>query len=281
MARTTQDIYDSIVAEKDSQATLNGLQPAADTSQTLLADVASTSRVADWRLWAWVVAVSSNLLEMMWDTYKTTVESIVNAAPYASTRWYQQQALKFQIGYQLVWQNNKFEYSVVDTAAQIVQRAAVIENGNQVLVKAAKVVSGVVTPLSSVELNAFQSYMSQIRYPGTSMAIISQSADLLQLQYTIYYDAQIPLTTVRSNVEAVVNDYISNLPFDGVLVITKLTDAIQSAQGVINPVWNYSAAKYGTLGYTPFTVSYQSNAGHMVVDPLYPMSLNFTYTASV
>ncbi len=281
MARSILDIYNSLSAEKNTHSELNALQPSIDSAQTLLDDVASPSRVADWRLWLFIVSIGIWTLEKMWDAYRVIVETIVSSAQYASLRWYQQQAIKFQLGYQLIWQNDRFEYPSIDTAAQIVQRAAAIENGNQVIIKAAKISGGIVVPLSSIELSAFRSYMFQIRYPGTSMVIISQSADLLKVYYDIYYDPQIPLATLQPLVESAINDYISNLSFNGELVITNLTDVLQRVSGVVNPVFISAESKYASLSYQPLTISYVSNAGYMNIDSLFPLSTTINYIASV
>lgn len=48
MARNIQQIYDSIIAEKNTFSTLSGLVPANDSYTSLLADINAASKVAIW-----------------------------------------------------------------------------------------------------------------------------------------------------------------------------------------------------------------------------------------
>lgn len=61
MARSPQYWYDYMIAEKQTNSNLNNLVPNPDTNQTLLNDLTTPSKVADWRLWIWVVANSSQI----------------------------------------------------------------------------------------------------------------------------------------------------------------------------------------------------------------------------
>lgn len=287
MARTVKQIYDALIAEKNNQATLNGLQPSVDSAQALLTDVASTSKVADWRLWLWVVATGIYILETLFDSHKAEVEAIAAAAIPGTARWYRDQALKFQFGYQLVYLNDKFQYSAIDTNAQIIKRAAVVESAGQVIIKVAKLVGSTVTPLSSQELAAFDSYINLIRYAGTNTLTVSKNPDLLKVAYTVYYDPQVlaPNGSLLSNpavftVHDAINNHLSNLPFNGELVLTTLTDEVQKAQGVKNPVLTLAQAKYGALPYSTINVKYIPDAGHMIVDSAFPLTTQITYIAA-
>jgi len=288
MARETTEIYDALIVEKDTQSTLTGLQPAADTAQDLLSDVATPSRVADWRLIFWIVATGIQKLEGLWDLFKAEIEEIAANAIPGTVRWYKKIALEFQLGYALVYIDNKFQYSTIDVSAQIIQRAAVIEVGGQVKIKVAKLVSGVVTPLTSGELSSFDAYIQQVKYAGVNTAVISRSADLLKIAYTVYYD---PLVLDATGalisdsgvfpVEDAINNFISNLPFNGELVLTELTDAVQLAEGVDNPVLTLAEARYGILPFATINVKYLADAGHMAIDSGFPLSTQITYIANV
>ena len=281
MARTVQQIYDAKIAEKNSQATLNSLQPNIDSAQTLLSDLTSTSKVANWRLWLWITSVSDWILETLFDKLKLEVDEIANNLVAATPRWYKTESLKFQYGHQLVYVNDKFQYSVVDENAKIIKRVAVVESSGQVRIKVATLVGSVVTPLDTDQLQAFEVYIKQIKPAGVNTAVISRVADLLKIAYSIYYDPLVPLATVKTNVETTINNYIADLPFNGELVLNDLTAAIDAAVGVVNPVLLLAEAKYGAIPYSTINIKYVADAGHMVIDAAFPLSTQLTYIANV
>ena len=79
-------------------------------------------------------------------------------------------------------------------------------------------------------------------------------------------------------VEASINDYLFNLPFDGELRITNLIDQIQLVTGVIDATNVQAEAKYAAFNYTPFQVAYSSFAGYLEIDSAFPLSSTITYT---
>jgi hypothetical protein len=284
VARSISEIYDALILEKNNQTQLNALQPNIDNAQNLLNDLTSPSKVARWRLDLWVVSVGTWIIEVLMDRFKAEVEEIAKNAVSGTEPWYKDQALKFQYGDSLVYLNNKFQYATLNTAAQIVKRAAVKDVGGQVIIKVAKLVGGVVTPLSTAELLAFDAYMKKIKFAGTATATVSRAADLLKIAYTVYYDPLVLKSdgSLISNpsirpVDAAINNYITNLPFNGELILTKLTDTVQLAQGVVNPILTSAQAKYGALPYNTITVKYTADAGHMQIDPFFPLTTQITY----
>ena len=77
-----------------------------------------------------------------------------------------------------------------------------------------------------------------------------------------------------------ITTFISSLPFDGRLVLTAMTDAVQQAAGVVNPVLTSAEAWWGILPPAPINVSYRSHAGHMAIDPLSPLSATINYISA-
>ncbi len=284
MARQIKVIYDALIAEKINQPTLTTLQPAIDDQQTLLSDLATPSKVAVWRLWMWLVATAIFTHETLWDLFKAEVEEIAANAIPGTVRWYQDQALKYQHGDPLLYIDNKFQYAVIDPSKQIIKRAAVVELGSQVRIKVAKLNGFTITPLSTPELSAFDAYINQIKFAGTNTATLSRLPDLLKVAYKVYYDPLLLTATgeLISNpgkfpVEEAITGHIANLPFNGNLVLTQLTDAIQKAVGVVNPILQSAEATYGAVPYAPIVETYNPDAGHMIVDPLNPLSGSITY----
>ncbi len=288
MARKDTEIYDALIAEKNAQVSLNGLQPSVDNAQQLLSDVQSPSRVADWRLWLWLYAVASATLENLWDLFKVELDAKINSAPVGTTRWYQKESFAFQYGDTLVYLNDRYQYATENLLLQIIKRAAVAENGGQVVIKVAKLVGTVVTKLSVGELASFQAYISKIQVAGSQIVIITDDPDLLKIAYTVYYDplviaadgSLISNPAVYPAVDAI-NACISSLEFNGDLILTKLTDAIQLAEGIADPVMTFAAAKFGSNPYVNITVKYNAYAGYMIIDPAFPLSTQLTYLPNV
>ena len=238
MARAILEIYDDIIKEKETHYTLKGLSPSPENADNFLKDLTSDSKVAIWRLWAFLIAIAIHTHEVLMDIFKKEVNEIAAAAPAGTPRWYQKKMLEFQYGDSLVYKNNHYVYDEIDPEKQIIKRCAIEERSNGVVVvKLAKVNNGLPEPLSTPERDAANSYAHKIKFAGTRLAVISIPADLLTIKYDIYYDPVIPLEKAIENIEIEINNYFSNLPFNAALNITQFTDALQKAEGILDPVF--------------------------------------------
>lgn len=284
MARTINEIYDGMIAEKATLSSLNGLQPATDNAKNLLASLSSGSKVAMWRLLFYIIAVAIWVHETIFDQHKEAIEKRASEIITGTLAWYHRICFDFQFGDSLTWDGTKYTYAVPDDTKKIVKRVSVNDVGGQVRIKVAKLASGVPVKLTGTELTAFVAYVKQVKFAGTNVAVISRDADLLKISYSVKIN---PLVLSASGellssagvfpVEDAINNYIQNLPFDGVLNLTKLTDEIQKAVGVIDPVIGAAEAKYGLLPYFPIINEFNADAGHMKIDPANPLATTITY----
>jgi hypothetical protein len=287
MARTIKQIYDSMVAEKQSNASLSALQPNIDSAQTLLTNLTSSSKVAIWRLIFWVVAFAHSLLEQMWDATKKEIETLAASLVPGTAAWYAEQAKKFQFGDQLLYINGVFQYATINPSARIVTNAACVESSGAVLIKIAKTVSATPAPLNASELAAFNAYLAQIKYAGVAASAVSLPADNIKLFITVYYDPQLLTASgqlINSGIFPVneaVQTYINKLPFNGRFTLSEQTDLLQQAQGVKDVVINTAYGRYGSSPFVQFTVSYNTQAGYVVIDPATPLSASVTYVPYV
>lgn len=281
MARTIAEIYDEIITEKQNQAALNGLQPAIDDSQTLLDDLTTTSKVAIWRLWAFITAVAINVHENIFDLHKAEINARALEIPTGTPIWYYEQSLLFQYGDTLTWNGTQYVYSVITPANRVVKLVAVVDIGFQVRIKAAKLDgNGDPIPLSAAELSAFEGYILKIKFAGTATSVTSAVADDLKVDYFLKYD---PLILAPNGsrlddpsvfpVEDAVKDYAAGLPFNGVLSLAEMTDAVQAVEGVLDVTLNVAQAKFGALPYTQINKQYTPDAGYLALDP----ASTFTY----
>lgn len=284
MARTIQEIYDEMITEKVTMVQLNTLEPNIDNAQTLLSDLTTSSKVAIWRLMFFTLAVGIWTLEKLFDEHKVWIEARAQELIVGTAIWYRTKALEYQHGDALVWSDPIYKYATVNEAVQIVKLASVNEVGGQVLIKVAKLASGEPAPLTVPELTAFQAYMQKIKFAGVNMSCISRDPDLLKIYYRVYVDpllinssGELISNTAIKPVEDAINNYCKGLPFNGVFSVTELTDKIQAATGVINPVFESGDAKYGTNPYVALGDFYNPNAGYLKVDPVFPLTTTITY----
>ncbi len=287
MARGISVIYNEMIAEKETIVVLAEFEPSPDSFETFLADITTRSKVAIWRLLFYVVAVAIWAHEMLWDIFKAFIDDAALKAIPGTLRWYYEQCLVFQYGDGLSWFGNKYQYVPINLENRIIKRAAAVEIGSQVQLKVAKLDGfGVPTPLTAEEKASFENYINKIKFAGTNTLVISEVADLLKIEFDIFYnplllnpDGSLITDTAVYPVEDAINAYIQNLEFNGFLLLSKLEDAIQSATGVNDFERIVAQAKYGALAYTDIDVSYNANAGHMAIDPLFPLSASLNYIA--
>lgn len=286
MSRSISQIFDAIIAEKETFSSLDNLLPdadkppgfQADSAQTFLTDLTTSSKVAIWRLMFWVQAVAIFIHEGLFDVFKTEVEVRAQEIIPATIRFYVIEALKFQFGDDLVFIDGKFVYedstSAEAIAKQIIKQASARDLNSIVTLKIAKDDgSGGLEKLTTTQKTAFESYLDDFKIAGTKTVVITDDPDLLKLAYTIEFDPQVMksdgtlIEDGSSPVQDAIDAYIEGLPFDSTFRVLELTDAIQAARGVINAVADVVDAQFGALPFVSIldvpTEIYLPNAGYL------------------
>lgn len=284
MARTILEIYDSMIAEKQTMSALNALQPNIDTGQTLLDDLTSASKVAAWRTMFFVMAVAIWTVEKLFDEHKDWIENRALELIVGTPTWYAQRALEFQYGDALVFINGKYQYATENLAIRLVKLVSVNEINGQVYMKIAKLDGTDPVELSTPELDAFKEYMKKVKFAGVIVNSLSRPADLLRIQYHVYVDpllmninGELISNPSIKPVEDAINNYCKSLPFNGVFSITELTDKIQASVGVVNPVFENASAQYGTNPFVVINDYYNPNAGYLTIDPTFTLADSIVY----
>ncbi len=269
MARSISEIQASIVAAKAADSTLAGLT--------------SSSQVAIWLLWTWVVATCQWTLENLFDAHKSEVTGILAAQRPHTLQWYVTKAKAFQYGDTLPADSDV--YNPIDSSVMIVANAAAVELAGMVRIKAAKLSGGVLAPLSSGERTALTAYMGRVKDVGIRLQCTSGAPDDFRLALGVFYDPLIldnsgaRLDGTRATpVQDAVNAFLDNLPFNGLFVLNYLIASLQAVEGVRIGEVVYCAARYGSLPYTAIAFEYVPDAGYMLLDAAYFLS-NTTYTA--
>lgn len=298
MARSIKEIYNALNVVKASMQELHDYVLSTDypgtiqdTAETLAIDVKSNSKVAVWRLWLWIVAVASWTIETLFDTHKSEISAILSTERPHTLRWYAEESKKFQYGYGMVWTGTQYQYDQDDPESRIIKYAAASEQNGQVILKVAKETAGVKGPLSVLEKAIFEEFWSKWKDAGVKLDVISQAADTLKINITIIRDRLVLDANnylLRDNTVNPITQAISNfggsLEFDGILRLSKLVDAIQAAEGVIdvqlNGAWHKpaggsyeevdiyveSVAGYFSVNYADSTIGYIDNINVPVID---------------
>lgn len=253
MSRTVRQIFDEMVAEKATLSSLSALQPNIDSSQTLLTDLTSTSRVARWRLLLWVMAFG------IWSLENITEGMLAQKIP-PTLLYRKQRVLEFQYGDALVEDNGKWVYNPVVAANRIVTFASVKQDQStgRVTIKVCKDDgAGNPTPLSTPEFNAFKAFNLVDGTEGTKYSYISSNPDTFKVGYDIYFDPAVMDGTglliadgVTYPVHDAIANYLKNLPFDGLFVAEQLDAIVGAVAGVHYVQRTLCMAKVGSNPYT-------------------------------
>lgn len=281
MARTINEIQQSMLDQKEAVTEFQTLEVLTDQEKNTIADLTSESKVSVWRLWVYIVAYIIWTVETLWDIFKIEVDKKIQENELHNFKWYKKKALAFQYGQALIPDTDTYDntgLSVAEIEARkIVKHVAVIRkivNGRGILeLKIAKEVNGVFVPLEVPELEAFKNYMFRVGDAGTFIVYISIPNDSLRLVLDIYFD---PLVIYQDGsrkdgtddrpVIRAINEFLYDLEFNGELILDNLIHHLRQIEGVKIPVIQEAYTKYGTFNYTPLLVTYIARAGYMRLD---------------
>jgi len=262
MARSILEIQAAIAATRATRAELAGLN--------------SPSATALYRLIEYVVAVALWAHETLWDRFAAEVADTIARAPVGTVEWYADRAKEFQAGDTLiVLDSGRPGYAVpvpVDDAKRVVTRAAAREapsTGKLLLKVAADApTAGDLQPLSPAQLTELRGYFDRIRFAGTRLEVNTYEADRLRVYGTVYYDPLLDVPPLQIKVRAAIQNYLTAVPFDGRLQLSRLVDAVQAVEGVHDFVVNRWLARTGQVVSQPLGREYDTQAGYIVEEDL-------------
>ena len=269
MARSIQEIQTLILQAKAQEPALNELN--------------STSKVAIWRLWVYIIAVAIWSLEKLFDQHRADIDKRLAELKPHTARWYRSKALAFQYGFDLLPDSDKFNNQghteEAIEASKIVKYSAVIESKNEgrLIVKIAGEQGDTLQPITDAQKQAFEAYLQEIKDAGVRLSVVNYQPDILHLQMKIVYDPLVldsngqSILHATKPVERAIKDYLKRLPFNGELVLAHLIDALQQAEGVKIPHLVLAQSKNITSsgGYGAFEtieISKIPTAGYFTID---------------
>lgn len=278
MARSISDIQNALISQVQGDPVLGP-------------KLTSTSRVALWRLWTYIIAVCQWTLENLYDLFVADVNTLIATLKPHSTKWYAEKAKEFEFGQPLDEDNLVYDNSALSddeiAASKVVSYAAVIEqviNGRNALrIKIATTAGNDLAPLPGDQLSAFVEYMRVIKDAGVKLVITTNVADALKLSLDFYYDPLILNSSGQRNdgtdmtpVPSAIDTFLKNLPFNGIFSINQLNDAIQKVLGYKDLKINYALVQYGLLPFTSVNVTYIPDSGYLrIFNPMTDLLINF------
>nr|DAK54615.1 MAG TPA: Baseplate structural protein [Caudoviricetes sp.]DAN71635.1 MAG TPA: Baseplate structural protein [Caudoviricetes sp.]DAR83965.1 MAG TPA: Baseplate structural protein [Caudoviricetes sp.]DAS44017.1 MAG TPA: Baseplate structural protein [Caudoviricetes sp.] len=269
MARTIQEIQELIYQAKAQEPALNELN--------------STSKVAIWRLWVYIIAVAIWSLEKLFDLHRADIDKRLAELKPHTARWYRSKALAFQYGFDLLTDSDKFNNTGHTEeqieASKIVKYSAVVESPNEgrLIVKIAGEQGEQLQPITDAQKQAFEAYLQEIKDAGVRLSVVNYQPDVLHLQMKIVYDPLVldsngqSIIHATKPIETAIKDYLKRLPFNGELVLAHLIDELQQAEGVRIPHLVLAQSKHiGTNGnygaFEAIEISKIPTAGYFTID---------------
>lgn len=280
MARTLneikQDIYSSFLGNTTLEA-MYGFNPTLPF-ENQFSKLSFEYNIID------IIAFAIYLLQELFGAHKTEVQNVIASTTPGRPSWYKLMTMNFQFGYALVpdeiyYDNTGIDNSLIE-ASKVVKYCAATGNLRGVRIKVAgENSSGVLEPLTNAQAVALVNYLEQIKYAGVRIQLVNEPADLLKCTLQIHYD---PLVldsngarldgTSATPVQDAVDEFLKTMQFNGVFTEMALVDALQQVEGVVIPHVESLAAKYASVSYITFEVSYLPVAGYLRVG-----ELNITY----
>lgn len=230
MARSIAQIKAAMIAQKNEAP---GLE-----------DLNSDSNTSIYGLLFFIVASAIHLLELFFDAHKAEVDTAITNQKSGRATWYRTMALRFQYGFDLIADRDYFDNTGATDEqienSQIIKYAAVEESDSEsrLILKIAGETGGELAPIPQAERNAFDAYLNEFRFAGVKVTVINYEPDRLYLNLEIYRDPLVldengqSILTGEKPVEAAINEYMKELPFNGELIIQNLVDKLQQVPGV-------------------------------------------------
>lgn len=189
-----------------------------------------------------IVASAHYVLERIFDQFKADVIKQINSSVVATIPWYHQQALSYQHGDRLELDEKtlQWKYPIIDESKRLVRYVAVKDHGGSIQVLVSKDKDGLPEPLTEDELRSFKAYMTSIKIAGVVLAVRSLPADILsitasiQLDPLVYLPSGVRIRDGKRPVELAIRSYLREITYGGVFNKTKLVDAIQQVEGVLD-----------------------------------------------
>lgn len=232
----------------------------------------------------YIVAACAYTLEVLFDAFSSDVNERISQNVVPTIRWYHTQAMKFQYGDVLEYdeRTEQYCYRVLDESKKKVRYCAVKDRGGSIQMLVSGDDTGKPGVLSEAILTAFKSYMNSIKIAGVILDVKSLSADNIRISAIIQIDPQIlnmngsRISDGKYVVVDAINSYLANILYGGTFNKTKCVDAIQNVEGIIDiTLLSVKAKVASATEYTEITTNnYTATAGCFISEDL-KTSINY------
>jgi hypothetical protein len=254
----------------------------------------SSSKVAIYNLWAYVVAYVIWVQYGFFNTFKTEINEKIRAQKVYTNLWFRDNALNYRHGHPLVRDGYVVSYSdegytqAEIAASLVVKRAAVIElevtNQTFLFIKCATEIEGELSILPDAQRQGIVDYFKRIKPAGTKLEVFSDNADDLRLTVDFFYDPLI-LTETGAKIDGTANEpaqdeirtYLKNLRFNGEFSIAELEDLLQAVLGCSDREAYIKLAEYNfqnPVNFQAISDTVIANSGYMNITPQ-NLTINF------
>ena len=201
----------------------------------------------------YIVAACHYVLESIFEKFTQDVEQKISRAVVASIPWYFDKAKAFQYGDALVLNPRTFgyEYAKINTLKQLVKYVAVRDRGASIEMLVSTEQNGKPTPLSDEVLTAFKHYINAIKIARVVINVRTRKADELSIAVKVVVDPLkinrqgVDIASSEKVVEHAIENYLADIVYGGTFNKTKLVDAIQRVDGVVDVVLGVCKYKAG------------------------------------
>lgn len=249
MARTINEIYKEIIAEKDKRLELS--------------DIQSDSKVSIFNGIAWTVAAAIYSFETIMDVFTVDMNNALQERINGTPSYYVNSLLKYQHGDKLKIRDDGlgFGYEKVDESKRIVTQASYQEDSNEqsldtkLILKVATGTNGKLSPLTSDQLMMVTSYVNQIKFAGTTIEVVSRKGDIIIPRLTVYHDGALPEETMRSKIDEALNSFIMETKFNSAIYVSNIVNCLMAVEHVTDVYMDVNAVPQQGV----YIVSYESD----------------------
>lgn len=261
MSRTIKDIYTEALKER--------------TKRMELSEFDSDSKMSVMNGLTWVMAAVVHSFETLLDVFAVDISDVINSRINGTPTYYANALLQYQKGDTLTIREDglAFGYANIDESKRIITQVSYTEStdsqnlDSKLILKVATGDKGNLTALSGEELVPIIAYINKIKFAGTRVEVISHDGDVLIPRLTIYYDGAISETDIYTHIEEKLKGYIMNIPFDSSIYVSKVMEAIRSAEHVTDVYIDEKA----TPEQGVFIASYDSDGHIGAMNKIYRM----------
>jgi len=193
----------------------------------------------------YVVSVAIWSLEVLFDTHRTEVRSLIDSSKPHRLKWYVNKTLSFQYGRALVTDSDVYDNTDVTDeqieSERVVKYAAAVEVAGRIVIKVAGEANGERDKLTAEQESALVAFLKEVKDAGVKIDLINKAANSFKATIDIYYDPMVLNASLSSlanggnPVKDAIENFIQNLPFNGEYRNSALVDRLQNVPGVVIP----------------------------------------------